>query len=63
MIVIKLADALPTDKCENCGHGPAYHDGDGGHICRAWTDETPDFFCACPGWKLTAFDLSKKQPC
>lgn len=42
----------PVDaECASCKHSPAYHDGEGGHVCRAWDPEEPNFFCACKGWK------------
>lgn len=44
-------EAPPDAECVHCGHSPAYHDGDGGHPCRAWNPDNPDFFCSCLGWK------------
>lgn len=38
------------NECINCNHYPAYHDGDGGRICRAFVDHTPDLKCSCNGW-------------
>lgn len=39
------------EECGACSHSPAYHDGDGGRPCRAFTDATDDLKCACKGWQ------------
>ncbi len=38
--------------CGDCTHSAAYHDGDGGRICRAWApnDEATTDVCPCKGW-------------
>jgi len=43
-----------TGDCADCKHSAAYHDGahgNPGRPCRAWDPESPDWFCACKGWK------------
>jgi hypothetical protein len=46
---------MNAPNCGTCTHSQAYHDGDGGHVCRAWDPDQPDFFCACKGWTEPAF--------
>lgn len=41
-----------VEECGACGHSPAYHDGDGGRPCRAFTDQADDLTCACKAWQL-----------
>lgn len=45
-----INDAKTHEQCAECNHYPAYHDQPG-QKCRAWTDETKEWKCACPGWK------------
>ncbi len=42
-----------TGDCASCGHSAAYHDGDGGRVCRAWApnDAATTDACPCKGWE------------
>lgn len=61
-----MSDEIACEECDNCKHSPAYHDGDGGRPCRAWspdesTDQTTDNFCKCPGWKKTVVKIENRS--